>query len=129
MRAKPASEEERMKIVFVIPDMPGGGTERVVALLANEYCRRGIETAILLFAGHETAYPLDERIEVISVGGPSGGRIADRVRGLAGCGCIMPGIGMPDMGVQCHGSRFFCNCRVWAEALFSCFRTQRPQPL
>lgn len=71
-----------MKIVFVIPDMPGGGTERVVALLANEYCRRGIETAILLFAGHETAYPLDERIEVVSVGGPSGGRMADRVKRL-----------------------------------------------
>lgn len=71
-----------MKIVFVIPDMPGGGTERVVALLANEYCRRGIETAILLFAGDETAYPLDERIEVVSVGGPSGGRIADRLKRL-----------------------------------------------
>lgn len=35
------------KIVFVIPDMPGGGTERVVALLANEYSRRGIPVAIL----------------------------------------------------------------------------------
>ena len=30
------------KIVFVVPDMPGGGTERVVALLANEYAARGI---------------------------------------------------------------------------------------
>ena len=30
------------KIVFVIPDMPGGGTERVVALLANEYSGRGV---------------------------------------------------------------------------------------
>ena len=40
------------KIVFVIPDMPGGGTERVVALLANEYAKRNIETAILLFAGN-----------------------------------------------------------------------------
>ena len=38
------------RIVFVIPDMPGGGTERVVALLANEYCRRGIRVTILLFA-------------------------------------------------------------------------------
>lgn len=70
---------QAMKIVFVIPDMPGGGTERVVALLANEYCRRGIEVAILLFAGHETAYPLDERIEIVSVGNPSGGRIAARI--------------------------------------------------
>lgn len=71
-----------MKIVFVIPDMPGGGTERVVALLANEYCRRGIGTAILLFAGHETAYPLDGRIEVVSLGDPSGGSIAERFRRL-----------------------------------------------
>lgn len=61
------------KIVFVIPDMPGGGTERVVALLANEYSRRGIPVAILLFAGSEKAYPLDSGIEVVSVGGPSGG--------------------------------------------------------
>lgn len=69
----------KMKIVFVIPDMPGGGTERVVALLANEYSRRGMEVAILLFAGHETAYPLDDKIEVVSVGNPSGGRIAERI--------------------------------------------------
>lgn len=61
------------KIVFVIPDMPGGGTERVVSLLANEYSRRGIPVAVLLFAGHEQAYPLDPRIEVVSVGEPSGG--------------------------------------------------------
>lgn len=71
-----------MKIVFVIPDMPGGGTERVVALLANEYCRRGIKVAVLLFAGHETAYPLDERIEIVSVGNPSGGRFAARIERL-----------------------------------------------
>lgn len=66
------------RIVFVIPDMPGGGTERVVALLANEYCRRGIGVTILLFAGHETAYPLREGIEVVSVGDPSGGSIRQR---------------------------------------------------
>lgn len=68
-----------MKIVFVIPDMPGGGTERVVSLLANEYSRRGIETAILLFAGHETAYRLDDKIEVVSVGVPSEGRLGARI--------------------------------------------------
>lgn len=67
------------KIVFVIPDMPGGGTERVVALLANEYSRRGIPTAILLFAGNERAYPLDSRIEVVSVGAPSGGSFLERL--------------------------------------------------
>lgn len=67
------------RIVFVIPDMPGGGTERVVALLANEYCRRGIAVTILLFAGHETAYPLRDGIQVISVGNPSGGSVRERL--------------------------------------------------
>ncbi len=67
------------RIVFVIPDMPGGGTERVVAHLANEYCRRNIPVSILLFAGHEVAYALDERIEVVSVGTPSGGSIRSRM--------------------------------------------------
>ncbi len=67
------------KIVFVIPDMPGGGTERVVALLANEYSGRGIPVAVLLFAGCERAYPLDSRIEVVSVGGPSGGSLSARL--------------------------------------------------
>lgn len=68
-----------MKIVFVIPDMPGGGTERVVSLLANEYSRRGIDVAILLFAGHETAYALEDKIEVISIGTPTGGRLGARI--------------------------------------------------
>lgn len=62
-----------MKIVFVLPDMPGGGSERVVAMLANEYTKRGYQTAILLFAGNQVAYPLDERIEVFIAGKASGG--------------------------------------------------------
>ncbi len=66
------------KIVFVIPDMPGGGTERVIALLANEYAKRGMEVAILLFAGNQRDYPLDERIEVITVGNASGGSMLVR---------------------------------------------------
>ncbi|MCH5259633.1 MAG: glycosyltransferase family 4 protein [Lachnospiraceae bacterium] len=62
-----------MKIVFVLPDMLGGGSERVVAMLANEYVQRGYKVSILLFAGHQVAYPLDERVEVCVVGKQSGG--------------------------------------------------------
>ncbi|MCH5262362.1 MAG: glycosyltransferase [Lachnospiraceae bacterium] len=62
-----------MKIVFVLPDMPGGGSERVVALLANEYVKMDYEVAILLFAGSQVAYPLDERIEICIAGKASGG--------------------------------------------------------
>lgn len=62
-----------MKIVFVLPDMPGGGSERVVSMLANEYVNRGYRVAILLFAGSQVAYPLDERVEIHIAGQASGG--------------------------------------------------------
>lgn len=62
-----------MKIVFVLPDMPGGGSERVVSMLANEYANRGYRVAILLFAGSQVAYPLDERVEIHIAGQASGG--------------------------------------------------------
>lgn len=71
-----------MKIVFVVPDMAGGGTERVISLLANEYVKRGIETAILSFAGNQQAYPLDPRVETVSAGEPSGGSLKVRLERL-----------------------------------------------
>lgn len=67
-----------MKIVFVVPDMAGGGTERVISLLANEYVSRGIETAVLSFAGSQQAYPLNKRVETVSAGEPSGGSLKVR---------------------------------------------------
>ena len=71
-----------MKIVFVLPDMPGGGTERVVALLSNEFVKRGYQVAILLFAGGQVAYPLDERIEIHISGQASGGSMMLRLKRL-----------------------------------------------
>lgn len=56
-----------MKIVFVIPNMTGGGTERVISLLANEYISRGIEVGIMMFAGEECAYDLAPGIELLCV--------------------------------------------------------------
>lgn len=69
-----------MKIVFVVPDMIGGGTERIVSLLANEYVKRGIEVAILIFAGNKVEYPLDERVEIVRAGGPSKGSPVIRIK-------------------------------------------------
>lgn len=71
-----------MKIVFVIPDMPGGGTERVVALLSNEYVRKGHSVSIMLFAGTQTAYALDKRVEVVSMAGASAGSVRVRIKRL-----------------------------------------------
>ena len=69
-----------MQIVFVLPDMPGGGSDRVVAMLANEFVKRGYEIAILLFAGSRVVYPLDERVEVVITGEESGGNPLIRIK-------------------------------------------------
>lgn len=71
-----------MKIIFVLPDMPGGGSERVVALLANEYIERGYEVGILLFAGNTVAYPLHKDVEVFVAGKASGGNPFIRIKRL-----------------------------------------------
>ena len=72
----------RKKIIFVVPDMAGGGTEKVISLLADEYVREGMDVGILLFAGKEVAYPLDGRVEVYSAGEPSGGSLSVRIKRL-----------------------------------------------
>lgn len=61
------------KIVFVIPNMTGGGTERVISLLSGEYVKRGIQVAVMQFAGYEHAYELDERVEDFAVAEQSKG--------------------------------------------------------
>lgn len=64
-----------MRIIFVIPNMTGGGTERVISLLANEYRRRGIGVTILMFAGEACAYPLDPGVELLCVSPQSHGDV------------------------------------------------------
>lgn len=62
-----------MKIVFIIPNMTGGGTERVISLLSQEYIRMGLDVAIMQFAGYEHAYELDDKIEDFSIAPKSSG--------------------------------------------------------
>lgn len=68
-----------MKIMFIIPRMVGGGAERVISVLANEFVNRGIGVKILMTSGSDMAYKLDERIEVIQIGERTGGNFWKRL--------------------------------------------------
>lgn len=70
-----AGNEDRAmkKIVFVIPNMTGGGTERVISLLSGEYVKRGFQVAVMQFAGYRHAYELDGRVEDFAVAEQSKG--------------------------------------------------------
>lgn len=62
-----------MKIIFVIPNMTGGGTERVISLLSDEYVKMGFDVAIMQFAGYEHAYKLNDKVEDFSIAPKSNG--------------------------------------------------------
>lgn len=67
------------RITFVVANMSGGGTERVIANLSNEMVKRGYKITILLTAGSVVDYPLHEDITVSSLGNPTGGKIGKKL--------------------------------------------------
>lgn len=71
-----------MKIIFIIPNMTGGGTERVISLLSDEYVRKGFDVAVMQFAGYEHAYQLNGKVEDFSVAPRSNGNPFVMIRRL-----------------------------------------------
>ncbi|MCL2717282.1 MAG: glycosyltransferase [Lachnospiraceae bacterium] len=74
-----------MNIIFVIVSMAGGGAERVISILANQFVKQSIGVTIIMTAGDEmpVSYQLDERIKLISAGGTSGGSLSKRFKRVA----------------------------------------------
>lgn len=68
-----------MKIIFVIVSLAGGGAERVISILANQFVQKGIDVTVMMIAGDEVAYPIDERVHLLCIGGRSGGSIKARL--------------------------------------------------
>lgn len=67
------------KVIFVVASMAGGGAERVIAILANQFVQQGVEVSIMMTAGEDVVYQLDERIKLIPIGGKTGGSMKARL--------------------------------------------------
>ena len=59
-------EKKVLKILFASGAMSGGGAERVVSLLGNEFISHGIDVSILVVRG-ESSYKLDDKVRLIPV--------------------------------------------------------------
>lgn len=63
------------KITFVIPSLTGGGAERVVSILANQFAETGrYEVRIVLLEDEQVDYHMDPRIRISYIRKPSGPR-------------------------------------------------------
>lgn len=61
----------------------GGGAERVIVTLADFYADMGDMVTILMAAGTESAYPLNPKVNVLSIGQPSLGNPVIQIKRLA----------------------------------------------
>ena len=77
-----------MKVLMLTAVMNGGGTERVIAVLANYLAKQNIDVAIAMTAGDRVVYELDSHIKVLQLGDRTGGSIKkrlERVRRIREC--------------------------------------------
>lgn len=72
-----------MKINFLTASMVGGGTERVIALLANHFVEQGHEVTIMMLADNRVEYSLNEKVEILQISSTTGGRIKERIKRIA----------------------------------------------
>lgn len=75
-----AEVTEMKKIIMVTAGMAGGGTERVIAVLAEYLRQQNWNITILMTAGEEIAYHLHEEIRVIAIGKSTGGSLIKRMK-------------------------------------------------
>lgn len=73
---------ESEKIIFVSISMRGGGTERVISLLANHWVNNGKAVDIMMIGDNAVEYELDERVNVYSVSEATGGSLWGRIKRL-----------------------------------------------
>lgn len=53
-----------MKIVFVTATLTSGGSERVISLLANAFCKKGHEVDVVCLNKHIVYYPIDTKVTI-----------------------------------------------------------------
>lgn len=73
-----------MRIVFFIGSMRRGGAERVISILANDYCKQGWEVDVVLLLNNAVEYSLDSRIHIVDLSPNKGGYVQNALPWLAG---------------------------------------------
>lgn len=72
-----------MHIIFVTASMAGGGSERVIAALSEQFIQWEHSVTILMTASDEVAYSLNKNIQVMPLGARTEGSIRKRIGRIA----------------------------------------------
>ncbi|MCR5398485.1 MAG: glycosyltransferase [Lachnospiraceae bacterium] len=75
-------------VIFVTISMTGGGTERVIAVLANYWASRGVKVSVLMIGGDDIAYELAPEIDIKCISKATAGDMKarlNRIREMRNC--------------------------------------------
>lgn len=67
-------------IIFVTVSMRGGGTERVISIVANRLTEMGYNVSIVMIADPTVEYELNEKIRLVCVSKATGGSLVGRIK-------------------------------------------------
>ncbi len=69
-----------MKVLMVTAGMRGGGTERVIAVLANYLAKKKNDVTIIMTSQKEVVYQLEDAIKIVCLGESTGGNPLKRMK-------------------------------------------------
>lgn len=75
-----------MRVLMLTAGMGGGGTERVISVVANYLVSKGHDVTIAMTANSEIVYRLEDSVEVLQLGDRTGGSIKKRFERIAKIG-------------------------------------------
>ena len=55
---------ETKEIYFIMPNLAGGGAERVASILVNQFAKEGIDTTLVFVKNDIIEYKLDSRVKI-----------------------------------------------------------------
>lgn len=73
-------QENKPEIIFVTAGMAGGGTERVIAVVANYLAAHAYKVWILMTSRDEVMYEINPNVEVQAIGKRTGGSVLKRAK-------------------------------------------------
>lgn len=69
-----------MHIIFVTAGMAGGGSERVIAALSEQFIQWNHQVTVLMTASDEVAYKLNDKVEIFCLGTRTGSHFSKRIK-------------------------------------------------
>ena len=55
---------ETKRVYFIMPNLTGGGAERVASILVNQFAEAGVDTTLVLVKNDIIEYRIDSRVKI-----------------------------------------------------------------